>query len=141
MAGRNSLKPFARTPPNPQSEAAPEELEDARERKATLQKQIDELRNILDQSRQSLDLNEGQLRGVLSESLGMLGSDLLKPATGRNDGAFEVPALDRRPGADPTWADTLDTLRSPRPRGMKVWEWRRTAPVRPVVFKDPGVHR
>ena len=122
----------------PTKQAAPEELEGARERKADLQKQIDELRNILDQSRRSLDLNEGQLHGVLCESLGMLGADPLKPAAGRGDQAFEVPALDRRAGADPTWADTLDTLRSPRPRGMKVWEWRRTAPIRPVVFKDPG---
>jgi hypothetical protein len=68
----------------------------------------------------------------------MLGADSLKPAAGRSDQAFEVPALDRRAGADPTWADTLDTLRSPRPRGMNVWEWRRTTPIRPVVFKDPG---
>ena len=29
-------------------------------------------------------------------------------------------------------------LRTPRPRDMKVWDWRRTAPIRPVVFKDPG---
>jgi superfamily II DNA or RNA helicase len=122
----------------PQSQAAPEELEGARERKVALQKQLDELRNILDQSRRSLDLNEGQLHDVLCESLGMLGADVLKAATGRYDEAFEVPALDRRAGADPTWADTLDTLRSPRPRGMKVWEWRRIARVRPVVFKDPG---
>ena len=122
----------------PASQAAPDELEGARDRKAALQKQLDELRNILDQSRRSLDLNEGQLHGVLCESLGMLGAEGLKPATGRTDEAFEVPALDRRAGADPTWADTLDTLRTPRPRGMKVWEWRRTAPIRPVVFKDPG---
>ena len=122
----------------PQSQAAPEDLEGARERKAALSKQIEELRNILDQSRRSLDLNEGQLHSVLCESLGMLGAEPLKRASGRGDEAFDVPALDRRPGADPTWADTLDTLRSPRPRGMKVWEWRRTAPIRPVVFKDPG---
>jgi len=122
----------------PKSQGAPEELEGARERKGALQKQLDELRNILDQSRRALDLNEGRLHGVLCESLGMLGADVLKPASGRRDESFEVPALDRRAGADPTWADTLDTLRSPRPRGMKLWEWRRTAPVRPVVFKDPG---
>ena len=137
--GRKQLAEALRTDTaDPQSHAAPEELDGARERKAALQKQIDELRNILKQSKESLDLNEGQLHGVLCESLGMLGADLLKPASGRSDEAFEVPALDRRAGADPTWADTLDTLRSPRPRGMKIWEWRRTAPIRPVVFKDPG---
>jgi hypothetical protein len=123
---------------DPQRQAEAEELEGARERKAALQKQIDELRNIIDLSRRSLDLNEGQLHDVLCESLGMLGAKPLQRVTGRSDEAYEVPALDRRSGADPTWADTLDTLRSPRPRGTAVWEWRRTAPIRPVVFKDPG---
>lgn len=123
---------------NPLRQAAPDELEGVRERKVALKKQLDELRNILDQSERTLDLNEGQLHGVLCESLGMLGADVLTPATGHGDEAFDVPALDRRPGADPTWADTLDTLRSPRPRGMPLWEWRRTAPIRPVVFKDQG---
>lgn len=122
----------------PEGRAALEELEGARERKVQLQRQLDELRNILDQSSRTLDLHEGQLQGVLCESLGMLGVAPLRPAAGRSDGAFELPALDGPAGTDPTWADTLDTLRSPRPRGVKMWEWRRTAPIRPVVFKDPG---
>ena len=52
---------------------------------------------------------------------------------------MEFPALDQRQGADPTWADTMDTLRAPRPRDQKFWEWRRSSPIRPVVFEDPGV--
>ena len=48
------------------------------------------------------------------------------------------PALDQREGADPTWADTMDTLRAPRKRSQKPWEWRRESPIRPVVFQDPG---
>jgi hypothetical protein len=32
----------------------------------------------------------------------------------------------------------MDTLRPPRRRDQKPWEWRRDAPVRPVVFHDPG---
>jgi hypothetical protein len=31
----------------------------------------------------------------------------------------------------------MDTLRPPRERDQKPWEWRRDAPVRPVVFRDP----
>ena len=58
------------------------------------------------------------------------------PSLGRQRFAF--PALDQRHGADPTWAETLDTLRTPRRRDQPVWEWRRTAPLRPVVFADPG---
>ena len=50
----------------------------------------------------------------------------------------EFPALDQRQGADPTWADTMDTLRAPRERGQKPWEWRRESPIRPVVFEDTG---
>ena len=43
------------------------------------------------------------------------------------------------PGADPTWAATLDTLRPPRRRDQKLADWRREAPIRPVVFEDAGV--
>ncbi len=122
----------------PQKLAAPAELDGARERKGALDKQLQTLRDILEDSKDSLDLKDGQLQHVLSESLGMLGADALAPVAGRAGLAFAVPALDRRAGADPTWVETLDTLRAPRPRDLKVWEWRRTAPIRPVVFADPG---
>jgi hypothetical protein len=48
------------------------------------------------------------------------------------------PALDRRIGADPTWASTLDTLRAPRPKSTKLWDWRKESPVRPILFQDSG---
>jgi hypothetical protein len=32
----------------------------------------------------------------------------------------------------------MDTLRVPRARDQKPWEWRRVSPIRPVVFEDPG---
>jgi hypothetical protein len=32
---------------------------------------------------------------------------------------------------------TLDTLREPRSREQKLWEWRKEAPLRPVVFEAP----
>jgi superfamily II DNA or RNA helicase len=122
----------------PTNEQQEEELESSRARKAALQKQLDELRNILEASRRSLDLNEGQLRHVLSESLEMLGAPPLQSIHDPLQEAYSVPALDQRAGADPTWVDTLDTLRSPRPPRVPLWEWRRSAPIRPVVFKDPG---
>ena len=49
---------------------------------------------------------------------------------------FEFPALDGQIGAD--WADTMDTLRVPRKRDQKLWDWRRESPIRPIVFEDPG---
>ena len=33
---------------------------------------------------------------------------------------------------------TLDTLRTPRERDQKFWEWRRQSTIRPIVFDDPG---
>ena len=47
------------------------------------------------------------------------------------------PALDER--ADPTWSETMDSLRALRARDQRLWEWRRESPIRPVVFEDPGV--
>ena len=32
----------------------------------------------------------------------------------------------------------MDTLRPPRKRDQKPWEWRRESPIRPVVFHDTG---
>jgi hypothetical protein len=32
----------------------------------------------------------------------------------------------------------MDSLRDPRKREQKFWEWRSTSPIRPVVFEDPG---
>ncbi|HZH79424.1 MAG TPA: hypothetical protein VEY88_25615 [Archangium sp.] len=51
---------------------------------------------------------------------------------------YIFPRLYQLPGADPSWADTLDTLREPRKPEQKPWEWRREAPLRPVIFQDPG---
>ena len=52
---------------------------------------------------------------------------------------FQFPSLDERAGADPTWSETMDTLRTTRKRDQKLWDWRRSSPIRPVVFEDPGV--
>lgn len=121
------------------TESVEHELEGSRSRTQVLQKQIDELRSILDASKRALDLDERALRNALSSSLRLLGADPLRPVDHLPGiDAYQVPALDRRPGADPTWADTMDTLRAPRPRGTTLWDWRRQAPIRPVVFRDPG---
>jgi len=59
----------------------------------------------------------------------------------RRRSAFTFPAIDERSGADPRLArKPMDTLASvPRKRDQKTVEWRRSSPIRPVVFEDPGV--
>src|SRR5207247_3319639 len=79
-------------------------------------------------------------RDALSCSLELIGAEPLAESAdevGRRVWTF--PPLDRRTGTDPSWASTLDTLRSPRKQNQKIADWRREAPIRPVVFEDAGV--
>lgn len=117
-----------------------EELEATRQRQDDLRKEIDQLRNRLSESQKSIGLDEKHFRSAISCSLEMMGAESLKPVGGAGEGPARCrfPAIDQQEGADPTWADTMDTLRAPRQRDQKFWEWRRTSPIRPVVFEDTG---
>ncbi len=117
-----------------------EELEANSERRAELEAQIERCRNLLDKSRSATGFDPASFRDALSCSLELLGAPPLAETTdvyGRP--AYAFPSLDRRAGADPSWAATLDTLRTPRASNQKLAEWRREAPIRPVVFEDAGI--
>ncbi|NWG14808.1 MAG: DEAD/DEAH box helicase [Acidobacteria bacterium] len=117
-----------------------EELEAARERREELEVQIERCRTLLDNSREWIRFEAAPFRDALSCSLELLGADPLVETTG-GDGrrVWTFPPLDRRAETDPSWAATLDTLRTPRKPDQKLAEWRREAPIRPVVFEDTGV--
>ena len=124
-------------------EVVEEELEAARERQEDLKAQIQRLQNRLEASQDWLALREDHFRSAISCALRMMHADPLKPLARGDDwdkpiDRFAFPALDQRQGADPTWAETMDTLRAPRNRDQKPWEWRRESPIRPVVFHDTG---
>ena len=116
------------------------ELEAARQRQDGLRQQIDQLRTLAATSQDSIGLNEELFQKAISSSLRLLNAEPLKPAgeTSHHVPRLTFPALDQRQGADSTWANTMDSLRVPRERGQKPWDWRRESPVRPVVFQDPG---
>ena len=120
------------------------ELEQVRQRQQDLKLRVGELRGLLAASRAWLGLDDEHFRGALSAALGLLGADPLQPldeSEARKDpgrARWQVPALHRRAGADPSWAATLDALRAPRKKQQTLGEWRRDAPIRPVVFHDPG---
>jgi DNA-binding transcriptional regulator YiaG len=125
-----------------QRQTVEEELESNRERQENLRRQIDRLRDLLDSSQKATGLTQERFRSAISSALEILGAEALKASSdGDKPGPipYAFPPLDQRPGADPSWADTMDSLRAPRPRDQKFWEWRRTSPIRPVVFQDPGV--
>ncbi len=111
------------------------ELEAARRRQDTLRAEIDQLRTDLAKSRDWIRFDEDSFRDALSCSLELQRAPGLQP---QGDGVFAFPEVDKLPAADPTWRDTLDTLRTPREREQKPWEWRQAATVRRVVFADQG---
>jgi superfamily II DNA or RNA helicase len=121
--------------------AVRQELDEEHDRRQDVRQQIERLRTQLEYSRAAVGLEESAFRAALSRSLEMLGAEPLRSEVGE-DGApgparFLFPALDRAKGGDPSWADALDALRPPRRREQKQWDWRREAPIRPVVFTDP----
>jgi predicted nucleic acid-binding Zn-ribbon protein len=120
--------------------AIEDELEASRERQHGLREQIDRLRTLLENSRKSIGLSETHFQSAISCSLQLIGAEQLE-SSHDDDGlaCFKFPAIDDRAGADPTWAETMDTLRVPRKRDQKLWDWRHTSPIRPVVFEDPGI--
>lgn len=117
-----------------------EELELARERQEELKKQIEQCQSLLEKSRSWAGFEAAPFREALSCSLEILGSESLIQGVDE-DGrpTWTFPPLDRRAETDPSWAATLDTLRAPRKQNQKVADWRREAPIRPVIFEDAGV--
>ncbi len=113
-----------------------EELETAREPPKKLVEQFDTLRKLLDASKKWIGFDTGHFREALSCSLELMKAGSLQP-TQADSTSFQMPALHERFGADSTWADTLDTLRAPQRKEQTFWEWRREAPLRPVVFDAP----
>ena len=118
--------------------------DEADKRRAKLERELDTLRDMLARSREWIGLDDRHFQDALSASLETLGAGGLLPkdpaevAKDPERARWLLPMLHERKGADPTWAATLDTLRAPRKRGQSFAEWRREAPIRPVVFRDPG---
>ena len=84
-------------------------------------------------------LRQRLFRDALSVSLEIMGAPSLVPLDANaalKDGdraQWIVPQRDSQ-----TWAATLDSLRAVWKPGQNIWDWRNEAPVRPVVFRDPG---
>ena len=119
--------------------AAVEELEEARERRGALEAQIERCRSLLARSREWTGFAPAPFRDALSCALELLDAPPL--GEGRDgDGrpVWTFPPLERRAATDPSWTATLDSLRAPRRIDQKLADWRRDAPIRPVVFEDAG---
>ena len=116
-----------------------EELEATRERQQDLAAQIARCQTLVDDSRRWIGFRAEAFRDALSCGLELLNAPPLaetRDPEGRRVWTF--PPLDRRADVGPGWAATLDTLRVPRKTGQPLADWRREAPIRPVVFEDAG---
>ena len=117
-----------------------EELDSARERQEDLKAQIKRCQSLLEASRVWTGFEAAPFRDALSCSLELLGAERLKESTDEEGRpVWTFPRLDRRAETDASWAATLDTLRAPRKQDQKLADWRREAPIRPVIFEDAGV--
>jgi hypothetical protein len=102
------------------------------------------LENMLHKSKSWLGLDDRHFRDAISASLEILGAkpleimDLNHSEVDLERAKWVLPALNEEFGGDPTWAKTLDSLRVPRKKEQKLWDWRKETEIRPVVFKDPG---
>jgi superfamily II DNA or RNA helicase len=109
-------------------ETVGEELEAARDRQDELREQKERLQDLLKTSRDWVGLEVDSFRAALSCALELIGAQPLKE-TRAAPGGFVFPPLDQRKGGDPSWADTLDALRTPRRREQPFWEWRRESAI------------
>ena len=117
-----------------------EEFEAARARQEELKAQIERCQSLLEVSRQWVGFESAPFREALSCSLELLGAEpIRKNRDEQGHPVWRFPPLDRRAETDASWAATLDTLRAPRQQNQKLADWRREAPIRPVVFEDAGV--
>ncbi|HEY6341964.1 MAG TPA: DISARM system SNF2-like helicase DrmD [Bryobacteraceae bacterium] len=124
--------------PEQERQAIEEELESSRRRETDLREQLESLQTIREKSEREIDFSEEHFHATLDCALALVGCDRLQQVPGPEDEPprYAISALDRQAGSG--WVVTTDTLRAKRQKDQNVFEWRREAPVRPVVFRDPN---
>jgi SNF2 family DNA or RNA helicase len=108
-----------------------EEQESVRKRGKDLSTELDDLSDLLEDSKRFVGLNLAHFRNALSLSLELNRATGLESVPGHHPPRWKLPEM---PAA---WAHTLDSLRSPRKKDQKLWEWREENPILPVVFESP----
>jgi superfamily II DNA or RNA helicase len=123
-------------------DAVREEMDDEAEdrRRAALRREIDETRRLLDRSRRQVGVDADQVRNAIDVGLALAGCPplrLVRPAAGDVAAQYGLVA-EGSPLADRGWIPALDMLRERPEQGESLADWRRRAPIRPLVFRDPG---
>jgi len=113
-------------------------LESGRKREFALREELGVLQGIRQKSEREMQFSEEHFHATLDCALALARCDGLKRIPGPADEPprYSIPALDRQAGSG--WIATTDTLRAKRQKDQNIFEWRREAPIRPVVFRDPN---
>ena len=111
-----------------------------RKRRERLERSLDRLRDLFERSRQWLGFRDREFRAAIDCSLRLMEIEGgLTPETAERTRArrywFPTEALER----NPSWRETLNSLRSPRRRNEPFAAWYARCPIRPIVFEDPGL--
>ncbi len=115
-----------------------EELESARKREVDFKTELDTLRNLLEKSKRQVGFDIDEFRNAISCSLELMGARSLKAEQNGGEPQWQVPPLHEHLAGGSGWETVMDTLRKPNTDRLKPAEWRRDAPIRPVVFEDTG---
>ena len=131
---------------DPFTASVKDELEDVRVK--DFKKTLQSLRGTLANSKEKLGFEEADLRFALNSALEIMGVEKIKQVqqTQKNldDSpehgglAYDFPANHEVLLRDNTWIQEIDSLRRPRRPGEKIWEWRKNAPIRKILFADPA---
>ena len=107
-------------------------------RREKLRSSVERLRTIFEESRRWLDFRDAQFRAALDCSLRLMeieGGLTPEPLERKKARRYEFPtaSLER----NPSWRETLNSLRAPRRKGEDFGAWYARCPIRPIVFEDP----
>ncbi len=110
-------------------------------RRNRLQREVEDLRGVLERSRERVGVDPRELKQVVAVALERAGASL-RPDPGVRFGEVEAFAFDPDHPAfadDPGWRAAFDDLRTRRRRrGERPVEWRRSEPLRHVIFEPPA---
>ncbi|MCC7406412.1 MAG: DEAD/DEAH box helicase family protein [Bdellovibrionales bacterium] len=120
------------------SKAFKAEFLDDDERREELIKSISTLRAQLQESSGWIGFSKEQFKQAIEVGLGVIGAPGLEPKTLKESEAFAINTNEDSLTKKTSWLDAIDQLRTPMTNERSVSEWRRSSPIRPIVFEDVG---
>lgn len=120
------------------SKAFKTEYQDDDDRKEELLKSITNLRKQLQESSDWIGFTNEQFKQAIDVGLSIIGAPKLESSSETETPSFAIGGEESSLTNKTSWIDAIDQLREPMSDERSVAEWRRNAPVRPVVFEDNG---